>query len=276
MGLLRFFVHRAAGRYSAGPELSDALAAVSAVRVRGWAATICPWNDSSDDPQLLHAKYLAALEGISRVGDGCSLSIKIPGLHYDPGRIREIFSRARDRHLQVHLDAPDPESVAATFAAVERTGSDLSHVGCTLPARYSRSIGDAAWAIERQLAVRIVKGQWSDRTVAELDLRKQFLRILELTAEKVPRVGIATHDQTLARECFGQLKRATGKFELEQLYGLPPIAGRLADFNPPIRLYVPYDRRFLPYSASDALYRPQIAARLLGDIVAGRPRFPSN
>ena len=150
-----------------------------------------------------------------------------------------------------------------------------ARAGCTLPARWRRSLRDADEAVDLGLRVRIVKGQWADAgaetKLPDLEIRERFLAIVRALAGRARRVVVATHDPALARPALECLRAAGTACELELLFGLPvrsllPVA-RAAGV--PVRFYVPYGHAWLPYCLSQARQHPRILWWTMRDWLLG-------
>src|SRR5437870_9369637 len=144
-------------------------------------------------------------------------------------------------------------------------------VGCTLPARWCRSLSDVDQAVALGVRVRVVKGQWPDPAGSDPDVQRNFLAIVESLAGRASRVGVATHDPQLARAALAHLCATGTACELELLYGLPartPLEiARAAGV--PVRFYVPYGHAWLPYGLSQARQHPRVLWWAMRDLLAG-------
>ncbi|MBO0720816.1 MAG: proline dehydrogenase, partial [Blastocatellia bacterium] len=166
-----------------------------------------------------------------------------------------------------------PEAADRTFELILESARNfpLPGVGCTLPGRWRRSLGDAALAIDAQVRVRVVKGQWADPDHQEIDLREGYLAVIDRLAGKARQVAVATHDPPLAREALGRLLAAGTQCEMELLFGLPLKASlQLArELNVRVRLYIPYGHSWLPYAFSQIQKNPRIIWWVIRDSIWG-------
>jgi proline dehydrogenase len=143
-------------------------------------------------------------------------------------------------------------------------------LGCTLPARWHRSLCDAERAVNLGLRVRVVKGQWADIELQDVDPRRGFLNLIDrLGAVRAPHVAVATHDADLAREALTRLRSAGIPCELELLYGWPSasLIKMARSMGVPARVYVPYGHSGLPYRLKRAAANPKIIGWFLRDLV---------
>lgn len=264
---------RLAVSHVAGPELEDAVPVLRMARRRGWKVTVSPWKRPGQKPSDLLEEYKKALTTLS--GE-VTLSVKPADLGYDAARLAELAEIGAAHRMGIHLDAQDPEGADRSFTLLERLRQSFDHIGCTLPARWRRSIDDARRAIELGVAVRVVKGQWPGRSGDDNDCRKRFMALVSILADKSSCVGVATHDVPLATRSLIILKGSKTACELEQMLALPHGAVRFAEtLEIPVRLYIPYGHPYLPYRISDCLRRPAIAAWLMSDLL-GRKKWTFN
>src|SRR5437660_174405 len=215
-------VAQVAGRsYIVGPELEDAMLSSRHFAESHLAATICYWNTLEESSQQVTAAYLSALDALGREDLDCYLSIKGPALGFDPQGFTQICQSARRQEVRLHFDSLAPESADATFSLITQGLALHSGIGCTLPARWHRSVKDAEWVVECGLPVRVVKGQWEDLIKPEADPREGFLDVIDRLAGRACHVAVATHDAPLAQEALKRLLTSKTPCELELLYGLP-------------------------------------------------------
>jgi len=256
-----------AGSYIVGPELEDALRVCHRL-APSRATTICYWNTEEESPQKVASAYTRAIDALVKDNLDGYVSIKAPALGFDRRLWTQVLERGRSNGIRLHFDALAPEAADETFAMIAEALPQYPDLGCTLPGRWRRSLGDADWAVERQLRVRVVKGQWSDPVKPEMDLRQGFLAVIDRLAARARHVAVATHDATLAEEALARLVRTKTSCELELLYGLPlEPASRVAhSAGVGVRLYLPYGHGWLPYSISQVYQNPRILWWVLRDL----------
>ena len=268
---------RAARSYIAGDTVAEALAIADRLAVRGLRAAIGYWDPVGSDPEAVYAAYDEALRELAEGNRGDRyLAIKFPSLDYSRELLGGLLKTAALLRVRLHFDSLAPDSVDRTWEAIEAALLLDADLGCTLPSRWRRSPNDAVWAVERGLAVRVVKGQWSDPTERRINPRRGFLQVIDQLAGRARTVAVATHDLAIAREALARLTKAETPATLELLYGLP-IQRQIAmarEFGVPVRIYVPYGAAYLPYCLSQLKRNPGLAWRLLRDAVStrcGRP-----
>jgi len=264
---------RARRQYVAGLELGDALSLCQALARRGITGTVCFWNRPGEGRYVVADAYRAAAAGLRAAAlEGCRLSIKAPALEFDGDLVTAVVDQCRRTSVDVHFDSLALDGAERTFALIEAALPQHPGLGCTLPGRWARSVGDADVALELGLRARVVKGEWPDPADPARDPRKGFLAIVDRLAGRAGSVAVATHDAPLAREALHQLRAAGSACELELLLGLPfaraAAVARALDVR--VRLYVPYGEAYLPYELARARSEPRVLWWVVRD-AAARP-----
>jgi len=270
-------IERAASAYVAGPSVNDALRVAHRIQSQGRQFTIGYWDAPSDSPDRIVEEYIAGIHATAGT-PGSYVSIKVPSFHFDTQLLAQVVAEARRSAVRIHFDSHSHEEATATRTLCESvldTGVEISY---TLPGRWRRSMADAEWIIERQLPVRVVKGQWADPNDPGRNLRDGYLAVIDALAGKARHVEVATHDATLVREAIGRLRAAGTSCQMELLYGLPTYESlALArELNVPVRIYIPYGKAYLPYALSRMKSNPKVAWWMIRDLSASFLRRRSN
>lgn len=268
--LCRPLVRRAARAYLAGPDLRDAVRVARLLAVRGVSAsTLCFWDGADDTPRHAADMYAATSRTIASERLESYVSIKAPAILFDEHLFGEVLDAAKVAGgVLLHFDSLGPETVDRTFRMLERAAARGTPPGCTIPGRWRRSLRDAQLAAAMGLRVRVVKGQWPDRS-GETDPHRGFLEVIDALAGQPVSVAVATHHSGLAATAIRKLQASGTPCEMELLYGLPSRAalkvGR--DAGVPVRYYLPYGHAWLPYALRHAIRDPRILWWLLRDAV---------
>jgi proline dehydrogenase len=259
---------RAARSYIVGAELPNAIQAARFLAPQSIASTICYWDGEADDSRQVANHYLSIVEAIRNERLDCYLSVKPWALQFSDELFDELCRSARQHDVRLHFDSLLPDVTEQTFALIERPTAQGLRIGCTLPARWSRSVRDVERAIESHLRVRIVKGQWPDPDGTDLDAREGFLKIVDQLGGRIGQVAVATHDPGLARESLTRLRAAGTQSELELLFGLPvgPCIAVAQSLGVPVRVYLPFGRAWLPYVLAQAKRNPRVAWWIFRDL----------
>lgn len=258
--------------YYAGPEVEDAVELCQRFSCQGIGATVGYWPGDDDTPRSLTDRYLASIDAIAHAGLDCSVSIKAMALEFDRDLVAEITNRAKAAGVGVHYDSRAHELADRTFDLIAESARHHPRIGCTLPGRWQRSLRDADLAVDLDVKVRVVKGQWDDPEHPEIDPRAGFLAVIGRLAGRARHVGVATHDPALAREALRRLLAADTACELEQLFGLPTRDTiRVArELGVRTRVYVPWGHSWVPYAFRWALANPRVLWWVARDTMLGR------
>lgn len=257
----------------AGGRIDDASSACRALAAGGIGSTVCYWNADEEDAARVARAYEAIVDALAGGRLDARIAVKPWALASEPGLLAAVLERAREAGVPVQFDSLDLERAGATLALAGELSSLGGSLGVTIPGRWRRSPGDAEFAADRGLRVRVVKGQWPDPERPNGDLRRGFLEVVERLAGRATRVLVATHDGRLARLALSRLRAAGTPCELELLYGLPVAAPlRIARLSRvPVRMYVPYGQPTPPYVLTRRSVRrdPRMLAWLTQDAVLG-------
>ena len=271
---VRPVAERAARAYIAGETLEEALTVALRLSAADRGATIGYWDGAGEPIDHVTAEYRSGIERLAARLPSGYLSIKLPALSFCETSLDQLAASAAARGIRLHCDSLGPETVDATRRSIDRLLDRCGRLrlGVTLPGRWSRSVSDAEWACQRQLPVRVVKGQWRDPAEPHLDPARGFLATIDALAGRATHVSAATHDVGLAREALSRLRAAGTECDWELLYGLPRRAAEraAAALRSPVRVYVPYGSGYLPYAVSHAVRNPRVAWWLLKDNLSRR------
>jgi len=263
--MLQWALKRAARAYVAGDRIDDAMRVVDQLAAKGLVATVGFWNEDRDSPRQVADQYLDCIRHC-RAGD--YVSIKLPAIDFSRTLFDELAAAAAPAGIRLHLDAMQPNTAERTWLFVDPVLIAAQvRIGVTLPSRWSRSIGDAAWAAERRLPVRVVKGQWPDQEGPNDDLRAGFLSLVRALAGRAAHVAVASHDLAVTRPALRELSAAATHCELELLYGMPrrTSLAMARTLDVAARVYVGYGFGFLPYAVGRLLDDPRRIVWLIRD-----------
>ena len=267
---VQLLIRRAGKAYIAGPAVEHARALCERLGAGGIASTVCYWNACLDSPRTVSDAYLRALDVIRDLPCDCYLSVKAPAFGFDFGLLKQILDAAARTNITVHFDSMAPETVDRTFALIDEARRAYPNIGCTLPARWRRSLRDVDRVIDLGLRVRVVKGQWSGLDGNEIDPREGFVSVIDrLAANGARHVSVATHHTAVAEDTLRRLKTAGTSCELELLHGLPQqqMLKIAREHNVPARIYIPYGHAALPYRLKEAGRDPRVLAWFVRDLI---------
>lgn len=261
----------AARPYIAGPSIGDALRVATGIRSHGHQITIGLWDGPGDVAEDVAIGYIDALEHLATTDRSAYLSIKLPALEYSIELLDRTIGRSIQLGTRLHFDSLAPDTADRSWSMLQDRAGGHQNIGCTLPGRWRRSVGDADRAVHHDWFVRVVKGQWADPEAPEIDPRRGFLTVIESLAGRARHVSVATHDVPLAMRSMEILQRTETPCDLELLFGLPKRSSlrAVSGLSTDVRFYIPYGTSYLPYALSRARENPRLVWWLVRDAVSG-------
>ena len=270
--VINYLVKKSSLNYIAGPMQEDAQKISKYLIERGYWVTQGYWDGVNDLPSYIYDNYMNALSELAGLNGRNYLSIKIPSLGFDVEKYHALSSKSRDLGVPIFFDSLQPEHATHTHSfIIDKTKKSLHDTGCTLPARWRRSIDDASLMKKLEVNVRVVKGQWEDPDKPIEDVNKNYLKIIDKLSGSTQLVRVATHDLTLAKEALKRLKDTGTQCELELLYGLPvaPLVTIANELNVPVRVYIAFGHAYLPYAIESFIARPEMIIPFLKELFKG-------
>ena len=216
-----------------------------------------------------------------------NVSVKLTGLglKLDLELCRSLLERvvrdAKARGAFVRIDMEDASCVDDTLALYRvLRGPGLDNVGIVLQASLKRTLADIGELRELRPSVRLCKGIYVEPVAVAFQdagvVRRSFVSCLDALLDGGCRVGIATHDERLLVESLARVQSLPAdRYEFQMLLGVREgRAGELVRAGHPLRVYVPYGKRWYEYSLRRLQENPQmagvIAKATLGRIVGRR------
>jgi proline dehydrogenase len=269
----RALARRASARYTAGPDVEDAVRAIDEAARHGAGATIGAWTGPDVGPEEATDRHLDAVRAVAEGRIDAVVAIKTGALDHRPELVATVVAAARDGGAEVCFDAHGPGSAEPTLDAAA-AAAEVGHpaVGVALPSRWARSLQDARDARASGRIVRLVKGQWGETTGADRPPAAGMVALAGALHGHDRTVRVATHDPALAAAVVAQLRPSPTPVEIELLLGLPlrATAAVARSLGVPVRLYVPFGAADVPYDASEARTSPSVALRLVRDAARRR------
>jgi len=253
-------VKMAARPYMGGDTPDDALCVANRLAGEGFATTLGHWDTGRESARQIVGVNTDAVQRLA--GYDSYVSLKPPALRYAPEAAIALAEAAAAHGVRLHCDShgPDVADLSNAFADMMLLKLGKGRLGTTLPGRWSRSLRDADWAIERGLNVRVVKGQWPDPADPRRDVCAGFLEVIGRLAGRARHVAVATHDFVLGREAVQRLRAAGTPCELELLLGMPakPLIRWARENDVKVRIYVPYGEGFVPNAVGVLRRNPRL------------------
>ena len=262
---------RTARSYVGGLTVEDALCVAQRLAGEQFASTVGFWNKDDCSGRQAADTYLAAIKQLAQSGLDIYVSIKPPALQFNAELVAELAAAAKTSGVRIHCDSHGTEIADLSHQMVDAMLQTLpaTQLGTTLPGRWSRSLSDADWAVERQLSVRVVKGQWPDPADPDRDLRAGFLEVIDRLAGRAQHVAVATHDIPLAVQAVSSLRAARTSCEIEQIYGMPvtDMLSAARECGVGVRIYVPFGEGYMPNAIRALLRNPRLILRIAKGLV---------
>ena len=250
-----------------GPDPASAARLCGRAQRKGLAATVGYFQAEQARPGEIVDAYVAVAARLARHPGNAYLSVKAPPLAFDAACLHAIADAAAAAGLALLFDAHAPADADPTLAAVEAMLPAHPLTGVVLPARWRRSLADAARFRDASARIRIVKGEWADPDWPDPDTDAAYLRLVSALAGRAAPVAVATHDPALAEASLAMLQAAGTPCELEQLRGLPRrrTTAIARARGVPVRLYIPFGPGWWPYAVDKALARPYLISWMIAD-----------
>ena len=267
-------VTRFARDFVSGETIDDALSVAQRLANDTIPSTLGFWDTPDYTRRQVAHIYLAAVKHLAAGTLDSYVSIKPPALGYDAELASEFAAEAKESNIRLHCNSHGPESADPSRVMLQAMLRELpaANLGTTIPGRWLRSLTDADWAVEQQLNVRVVKGQWPGPDCPQRDLRTGFLEVVDRLAGRARHVAVATHDMPLAEQAIARLRAAGTSCELEQLYGMNSRQLlRWARKNQiKLRVYIPFGKGYVPNAIGVLKRNPRLAWVILKTLVVSR------
>jgi proline dehydrogenase len=262
--------NRISQRHVAGLDLEQAVKICAQYVAVGYSSAISVWTHAGDDKYHTAGECRKILGTISGKKMDSYLSINPAALNFNQEIFRDIVRNLPDNKIRIHFDSFLPCLAEDSLDYLMMAREVYKNVGYTISARWMRCFDDAKKIIGLNIPVRIVKGQWRDPADTNVDVNENFIKIIRLLNNRVPLIGVATHDKRLVNESADLLLKSGSKFEIEQLFSLPlvrEISGNCTGASDiKVRIYVPYGKPSLPYNMRNVVQRPAMIGWFLRDL----------
>ncbi len=273
------FAQRAARRFIAGEELTEAIVAVRELNQNKILATIDHLGENTTSEAAARAateEYIAILDAIAQSKVQSEVSLKLTQLGLDLSldlcleHMRRILERARRYQNFVCIDMESSAYVDPTlqlYETLRRAGFD--NVGIVIQSYLRRSGRDIERLLDWGVKVRLCKGAYQEPSSVAFpnkrDVDANYTSLLEQlfsprAQEQGVYVAIATHDEKIIRwalQYVREHKIPTERFEFQMLYGIRrDLQIELARAGYRVRVYVSYGTHWYPYFMRRLAERP--------------------
>ncbi|HEY9166216.1 MAG TPA: proline dehydrogenase family protein [Candidatus Kryptonia bacterium] len=282
------FIKKFAMRYIAGEHIEDAVSLVRKLNTSRMMATIdvLGENITTKDEALESTRAAEeVLQVISASNLDANLSIKLTqfGLNIDKdfcfNNVKRILDTARSRGNFVRIDMEDSSTTTATLDIYERfRKAGFDNTGVVIQAYMRRSESDVKRLIDMKANVRLCKGIYIEpESIAfkkKDEIRKNYVKLLNMLMEAKSGVAVATHDDYLIDAAYESISRfglKPSEYEFQMLLGVrADLRDRIVADGKMLRVYVPFGKHWYAYSIRRFKENPQVAGYVFKAVFTGR------
>ncbi len=277
--VVRYF----ADRYIAGDKLEDALRLVRRLNGRGICATVDILGEEvkrREEALAAVAGYKEILAAIDAEKLDANVSLKPTqfGLKMDKDFCREnvaaVCEEAKRYGNFVRIDMEDRTCTTDTLALYYDLKKTYPRLGTVIQAYLRRSLDDCVKLAEAKANLRLCKGIYNEpRRDAYKDkaiVNANFALLLEVLLGGGCYVGVATHDEKIFWEGLRLVHRLGLKKDQYEFQMLLGVDAELRDIivagGHRLRIYVPFGKRWYPYSTRRLKENPHLAGQTFRNI----------
>ncbi len=228
--------------------------------------------------------YLAALQSIERHGLGATVSVKLTQLGLDLSEevclrnVSALVERARAMNSRIEVDMESSAHTDRTLWLVSELHTRFrGHVRAVIQAYLHRSEEDIRRLSAAGIAVRLCKGAYREPPALAFQLKadvdRNYVKLMKLLLEGGASPAIASHDETVIRECLQYVRASRidpNSFEFQMLYGIRrDLQKKLTSDGFRVRSYVPYGDAWYPYFMRRLAERPANLLFILKNMIRG-------
>lgn len=265
-----------AKKYVAGPKLEDAIRVVQELNSKGIMATMDVLGESitkKSEAEETKKHCFDMLDVIKQYNLDANVSIKPTslGLNLDKefcyNQIEEIVKKAKEYNNFIRIDMEDTPYTDSTFNILKRIREKYDNVGVVVQAYLRRTYDDIVKLNKEGVNYRLCKGIYVEPEhlayKGRLEVRENFVKILDQMLSDGNYVGIATHDNYLIKESYRLIeekKLPKDNYEFQMLYGVTEhLRDKINADGHRIRIYVPWGEHWYAYSIRRLQENPQVA-----------------
>jgi proline dehydrogenase len=285
------FAWWAASRFVAGETVADAIRVVKELNEKCINATLDHLGEHTstiEEADKATNDILAIFNEIDRSGVRSNVSIKLTqiGMGLDEEICRQNLARILDQvkkhknFLRIDMeDTPYTDTTLSSYYSMLQRGFSVGQIGIVVQAYLYRTEADVRKLLEYNAHLRLVKGAYNEPfdkafpkkadTDANYDLLAKLMidAACKIEANKIsadgrvpPIPAIATHDEkriAFAKQYAEKVGLPKDAIEFQMLYGIRrDLQEKLVKEGYPVRVYVPFGRRWYPYFMRRLAERP--------------------
>jgi proline dehydrogenase len=274
-------------KYIAGENIDDAIRVTRELNKQGIYATIDVLGEAVKNKEEAidcKNKALEVLDTIVKFNLKANLSIKPTqmGLAIDEifayDQVRILVQKAKEINSFVRIDMEDSPYTDATFRLLRKLKQDYDNLGVVVQAYLKRTFEDVSALNKFGTNYRLCKGIYIEpAAIAYKDkdeIRKYYLKDLEIILKNGNYVGIATHDEYLVNEAYRLIRELNipkDKFEFQMLLGVrEDLRNKINNDGYKVRIYVPFGKDWYAYSIRRLKENPAVAGQIFRNLFSVR------
>jgi proline dehydrogenase len=260
-------------RFIAGGTLEEVLPVTRRLHAGGIQTSLDHLGEnvsSVEDANQARATYEKALQSLSLLGLGATISVKLTQIGLDLGtdvcleNARRLARLAMDSGTRVEVDMESSEYTDRTLRIVEALHEETGSVRAVLQAYLHRTEADVERLNRLRIPIRLCKGAYDEPSTAAMpdkrDVDRNYLKLACRLLEQGTDSALATHDPAMLDGIIAHVKHQElppTAFEFQMLYGVRrDLQERLCADGYRLRLYVPYGSAWYPYFMRRLAERP--------------------
>lgn len=191
--------------------------------------------------------------------------------------IREIVAKAASYNGFIRIDMEDSPCTDLEIELFRKLKREFpGNVGLVIQAYLRRTMNDIKDLSDLNnetypLSFRLCKGIYIEPEAIAFkkyeEVNQHFLEDLEFILKNKIHVGIATHDKPLidgAYKLLEKYKVPKNMYEFQMLYGVTPkLRESIVNEGHPMRVYVPFGKKWFGYSTRRLKENPKIASHII-------------
>lgn len=253
---------RFARQWIAGEKLFEAIARARKANSNGLGAIINFLGEhvrNKEEAEANKSENFRILQAIKDNKINNTLSIKLTqlGLGIDKdlclSNVEEIVDRAASDNIFVWIDMESSTYTQDTIDIYLTIFKKYKNAGIAIQSNLLRSESDVRRIASSGGIIRLVKGAYDEKSdvafSSRSDVTMNFSKIMGFLFYRSPFFAIATHDERLVYEAIEANKTHKKKIEFQMLLGVrEELKNELVKTGFIVVDYIPYGRKWLPYS----------------------------
>lgn len=273
----KIIIEKVSKRYIAGSKLSDGIRVVKSLNQNGMMTTMDLLGEdvkNAVETETVKQGIISVLKSIQENNLDSTVSVKPTqlGLKIDKElayrNIKSIIEEASRLNNFIRIDMEDATTTTDTITTYYRLREEgFTNTGVVIQAYMHRSETDVIELVRGKTNIRLCKGIYNESsTIAykkRMDIRNNYLKLLQIILESGSYVGIATHDDYLIERAYTMIQKLGFKkeqYEFQMLLGVrEKIRDEIVRNGHRLRIYVPFGEQWYAYSMRRLRENPHMA-----------------